>query len=227
MLFVLKTVQNNIVTIFLTCETLSTLDCGNWAFEEEIQMMIFKKQAIFILVSMLKVKCWRYPCVEKCVKTNFYASVLFKHCASKFWFNSLPDSLFSSIPRATQISAVGWSLAAPPAWGPIFFLTIIRGFWNHNQVAQWLSNPAWSQLCFRRWLTLDPFLVIWFLSCFSLLNTLLWCLTQCPSLQNWDLTWVPSVLQNANVLTLSPNALHLLLTLPDASSFLVDMSSYC
>lgn len=94
--------QNNIVTLFSTQETFFTLDCGNWAFEKEIYMVIFEKQAIFILVNIFRVKCWWHPCVEKCVKTNFYASVLFKHCASKAWFNGLPDSLsFPSPSRST------------------------------------------------------------------------------------------------------------------------------
>lgn len=44
--------QNNIVTIFSTYETFFTLDCGNWDFEKEIYMVIFEKQAIFILVNI-------------------------------------------------------------------------------------------------------------------------------------------------------------------------------
>lgn len=49
--------QNNIVTIFSTYETFSTLDCGNRIFENEIYVVIFEKQAIFILVNIFKLKC--------------------------------------------------------------------------------------------------------------------------------------------------------------------------
>lgn len=91
--------QNKIVARFSTYETFSILDCGNWTFGKEIDMVVFKKQAIFILVNIFKVKCWQHPCVEKCVKTNFCASVLFKHWASKAWFNVLPDSLSFPFPH--------------------------------------------------------------------------------------------------------------------------------
>lgn len=94
---------------------------------------------------MFKVKCWQYPCVQKCVKTNFHASVLFKHCASKwpvwltlhaFFYPSTPHP-WGNLDFCCRLEFSPTSIVRTNSSS----LLLEEKFWNHNQAAQWLSNP--------------------------------------------------------------------------------------
>lgn len=105
--------QSNIIALFFQHREYSL----HWIVASELLRKKYKwwfSKSRPYLANIFKVTYWQYPCVDECVKTNIFASVHFKSCASRIWLESLSDSLSTPSPipplpisGATQISAAG------------------------------------------------------------------------------------------------------------------------